>query len=302
MEITPANLQGLTQGFSTLYQQGYQNAEVWYPDVTTEAPSSMTEEQVYAWLAKNPRMREWVGERVIHSLAKHKFAVPNKRFESTVEVDRIKILTDQYGIYKPEILQLGESARQWPQDLALDLVENGHARLCYDGQFYFDTDHPVDLYDATKGVQANRLTSKPLNATNFALARAAMLAFKGEDGKPMGIRGDLLLVPPDLEDIALKTVAARTAANGAENTQFGMAKVRVGHDLTNNGANSPWYLLATNRPIKPFVHQRVRIPTFVSLVKEDDPNVFWKDKFYYGVDSYGNTGYGPWWTALRGEG
>lgn len=302
MDITPAVLAAINVGFSNIFQQGYQDAPIWWNEIMMEAPPSMSEEEVYGWLAKNPRMREWIGERVVNSLAKHAFAIKNKRYENTMGIERIKIMTDKLGMYKIPLLDLGASAKYWPQDLLVDLIENGHQRLCYDFQYFFDTDHPVDLYDATKGTQSNRMTGKPLNAANYAEARAKMYQFKGEDGKPMGIVGDLLLVPSDLEDTALKTVVARTIANGAENVQAGMSRVKVVAELTNNGANSPWYMFATKRPVKPFVHQVVRKPTPTWLMNESDPNVFHQDEYIWGVDAYGNSGYGPWFLGLRGEG
>ncbi len=39
--------------------------------------------------------------------------------------------------------EMGRNARQHPEELVFGLLRSGFATNCYDGQFFFDTDHPV---------------------------------------------------------------------------------------------------------------------------------------------------------------
>jgi len=62
-----------------------------------------------------------------------------------VGVDRDEIEDDQYGVYKPVFEQLGQDAATHPDELVFELLKNGFSQACYDGQYFFDTDHPVGM-------------------------------------------------------------------------------------------------------------------------------------------------------------
>jgi len=72
-----------------------------------------------------------------------------------------------------------------------------------------------------------------LNATNYAAARAAMMAFKGSDGKPLGVQPNLLVVPPALEATAREILHAdfilgdATAGGSKSNIWKGSADLLV---------------------------------------------------------------------------
>jgi phage major head subunit gpT-like protein len=52
-------------------------------------------------------------------------------------------------------------------------------------------------------------SKEPLNATAYAATRAAMMSVKNADGRPLGIRPNLLLVPPVLEAQAREILQAQ---------------------------------------------------------------------------------------------
>lgn len=64
------------------------------------------------------------------------------------------------------------------------------------------------------------------------------------------------------------------------------------------GAGAPWFLLDTRRPLKPVIYQERKKPTFVSMDKETDANVFNRNEYVYGVDSRCNVGFGFWQMAF----
>lgn len=66
---------------------------------------------------------------------------------------------------------------------------------------------------------------------------------------------------------------------------------------TDGGSGTPWFLLATNRPIKPLLFQSRKAPEFVSKDKITDDNVFNERVFQYGVDARYNVGYSFWQMA-----
>ncbi|MDQ2084649.1 Mu-like prophage major head subunit gpT family protein [Xanthobacteraceae bacterium Astr-EGSB] len=142
MIINSANLNALRIGFKTSFQRGLEQAVSQYLRVATEVPST-TKEERYGWLGKIPGMREWIGDRVVQNLMEYDYSIKNKPFELTIGVDRDDVEDDTLGTYAPLFEEMGLSTRAHPDLLTFALLKAGFATACYDGQFYFDTDHPV---------------------------------------------------------------------------------------------------------------------------------------------------------------
>lgn len=142
MIINAANLAAVRTGFSTAYSRGVGQVSSQYSRITTVVPSS-TKEQKYGWLGKFPKVREWLGARAVQNLSQGDYAIKEKRWELTIGVDRDDIETDNIGVYAPMFEEMGLSAGGTWDELAFGLMKLGFTTNCYDGQFYFDTDHPV---------------------------------------------------------------------------------------------------------------------------------------------------------------
>lgn len=101
---------------------------------------------------------------------------------------------------KPFIFQLRRKAELVRQDRP----DDDHAFLRK--KFRYGVDYRAaagyGLWQMAYGSKAT------LNATNYAAARTAMMAFKGPDGKPLGIQPNLLVVPPALEATAREILHA----------------------------------------------------------------------------------------------
>lgn len=142
MLINQSNLKTLFDGFSAAFNKGFTGAETAYTRIAMTIPSS-TREQTYGWLAQLPKMREWLGDRVVNNLAAHGYKIVNRDFENTVGVPRNDIEDDQYGIFAPLFSEMGRAAAEMPDELVFGLLAEGFTTPCYDGQNFFDTDHPV---------------------------------------------------------------------------------------------------------------------------------------------------------------
>lgn len=66
-----------------------------------------------------------------------------------------------------------------------------------------------------------------LSTENFDSALAAMLGFKGDSGRPLGIRPTHLLVPPSLRAAANAVVLTERLASGASNSNYKAVEVIV---------------------------------------------------------------------------
>lgn len=154
MIINSESLNGLFRGFNTSFNKGMEGAVSHYRDVAMVSPST-TGETTYSWLGQLPRLREWLGDRVVNNLVGHGYTIKNKSFESTIAVQRTYIEDDQYGVYGPLLSEMGRAAGEHPDELTFSLLNAGFTTQCYDGQNFFDTDHPFLNPDGTPGSASN---------------------------------------------------------------------------------------------------------------------------------------------------
>ena len=154
MLVNAANLSGLRVGFKTLFQGGLAQASSMHTRVSTEVPSA-TKEQKYGWLGKIPNVREWIGPRAVQNLSQHDYAILEKAWELTIGVDRDDIETDNLGIYGPLFTEMGQSTGAKWDMLVFEALKSGFTGTCYDGQNFFDTDHPVLDEDGSEISVAN---------------------------------------------------------------------------------------------------------------------------------------------------
>lgn len=142
MIINRANLTFLTTGFKSIFQGAFDTAPSAWNQIAMEVTSTGKQE-VYGWLGANTRFREWIGDRQIQNFTTSDWTIKNLPFENTVAVDRYDIEDDSYGLYRPVFSQLGQDAKTHPDELVFGLLKAGFNSLCYDGQYFFDIDHPV---------------------------------------------------------------------------------------------------------------------------------------------------------------
>lgn len=299
--LTPALLSAMNTVYRRDFQSAYDAAReaTFWSNVATMVPSASAS-NTYGWLGDFPALIEWVGDRTVKDMKAHGYELINKLYEATVGVPRTAIEDDSYGVYSPLMRTMGQAAADHPDKMISELIAAGHSTLCFDGQNFFDTDHPVypnvdgtgvaatvSNYDADAGspgplwvlldttkplkpfifqertkpefeAKTNPATSdtvftsdtyqygiryrcnagfgfwqmaygsrNELNATNFRAARQAMREFTADGGRPLGIRPNVVLVPPALEADAKTLFEAMTLANGASNPDYKAVEVIV---------------------------------------------------------------------------
>ncbi|MGC8099967.1 Mu-like prophage major head subunit gpT family protein [Metapseudomonas otitidis] len=278
VQITPAILAPLFQAYRAEYQNALAEAaqDTQWARIATLVPSS-TSGNLYPWLGQFPLLREWIGDRVLKKMAAHGYTITNRKFESTITIEREAIEDDQAGVFLPMFKEMGRAAAYHPESLVFEALAAGFSKPCYDGQNFFDTEHPVfprvdgtgdaasisnmDVPDSNPGptwylLDDSRaikpiifqertkpeLTSKtnpnnsdqvfnqdvfvhgvryrceagygfwqmayaskqPLTPEFYGKARAAMMGFTADGGRPLKIKPRLLVVPPQLEAQARK--------------------------------------------------------------------------------------------------
>ncbi|NYZ12882.1 hypothetical protein HL658_09990 [Azospirillum sp. RWY-5-1] len=292
MIVNTGALRSLYIAFRTDFQMAFAGVTPRWSTVATLVPST-TGSNEYGWLKAFPRVREWIGDRQVNNLGQADYTIKNKDYESTIGVDRNDIEDDNIGIYKPVVTEFGRSAASFPDELVYGLLAAGWDTLCFDGQYFFDTDHPVLAADGSETSYANTdggsgapwfllddtraikpvlyqerkkfqfvamdsLTDEnvfnrkeflygidgrcnvgfsfpqlcwgskqDLTATRYAAARAAMMALKGDHGRPLGIRPTLLVCGASNEGAARKLLMNELGDGGVSNEWKGTARLEV---------------------------------------------------------------------------
>lgn len=292
MIINEQTLSLTFKGFQTIYGEHLLQGETHWDKIAMTIPSTGRSE-TYAWLGGFPQLREWIGPRHVNSLSAHGFTIENRKFESTIALKRDDLADDRLGVFRPIIAEMGVQARNHPEHLIFELLAKGFETECFDGQPFFDADHPVKDADGTvqsvSNIQAGSSTpwflldtsralrpiiwqeregyefqsmDRPenphvfkndeylygvrarvnagfglwqlafgskaaLNRTNYAAARAAMMGYRADGGRILGVKPSLLVVPPALEDAALQLLNAENDAAGASNVWRNTAELVV---------------------------------------------------------------------------
>lgn len=143
MIVNQANLKDLQKAYNAAFKGGFATeAAADWQAIATVVPSS-TKANHYAWLGQFPQLREWLGDRQVKSMEAHDYTIKNRKFESTVGVPRDDIEDDTFGVFTPLMEEMGRSAKAHPGELIWELLAAGTTTKCFDGQYFFDTDHEV---------------------------------------------------------------------------------------------------------------------------------------------------------------
>lgn len=299
MLVNAGTLKAIFVNLKTIFNNSFDSAPSQYKEIAMVVPSTGKQND-YAWLSGFPKMQKWVGEKAVKALAASKYSIVNDDFEATVEVDRNDIEDDQLGIYKPQAEMAGFSSKQLPDEIVFGLVNGGFAALCYDGQYFFDVDHPVaNASVSNKGTKQLSAASQAAAMASYGAARIAMGKFKDDEGRPLNITPTVLLVPVALQDIAFTLMNSDRLDDGKANPYKGTAKVVVAPWLTSDTA---WYLLDTSKPVKPFIYQERKAPVFVEQTDPQADTVFNRKKFKFGAEARVAGGYGFWQLAYGSDG
>lgn len=225
--VTVPLLNALRTGFKANFQKGLDGAEPQFTKIASVIPSSAAIE-TYGWLGQWPGFREWIGSRQHKSMAEKAYQIANKSFESSVSVPKTQIEDETLGMYSMMFEESGRATKMFPDEFIFPLLLEGESTECYDGQFFFDTDHPVN---------------------------------------------------------------AEVDGSGADTSVSNMI-VDAGY------TGDTWYVMCTNRPLKPLIYQDRKKPQFVAMTKIDDESVYTENEFRYGVDLRAGKGFGFWQMAI----
>lgn len=300
MLVNKESIASVFTGLKTLFNNALTAQTGQWQATAMEVQSDSAGED-YAWLSRFPKFKKWLGSKSVKNIAAKKYYVANEDWETTISVKRNDIEDDRLGLYRTQSQQAGESAAEL-HDIIVDGLKNGaFTQLCYDGQFYYDTDHPVgDASVSNKLTVALSAATQAAAAASYGAARAAIMSFKDEEGMPLRLIPDTLEVPPALETVARLLVESDKLADDTPNPYKGTAKVLVNPGLTSTTA---WFLHVTSKQsVKPFIVQMRKRPVFVQQTGVDNDDTFDKGEYKFGAEARATGLYGYWQLSVGSTG
>jgi len=271
------------------------------------------ESEEYKWLGMSPMLREWIGGRQANNLRENGYTIRNKKFEATLELAVDDMRRDKTGQIQVRIDELADRANDHWAKLMSTLIENGESTVCYDGQYFFDTDHS----EGDSGTQTNDLTSAdyselnvttPTNPTADELADIILkmiqhqYSFKDDKGEPMNemAKNFLVMVPIPYWAAALQAITKNNLNTGSGVRENPLVSDEFSVTLAAN-ARLTWTtklaVYRTDARTAPFILQEEQDVT-MSAIAEGSEEEFKNDRHLYGVKAIRNVGYGYWQQAV----
>jgi phage major head subunit gpT-like protein len=285
---------------------------LWLPAVSNLFSSDQASE-TYNFLGQSPAMREWVGGRQAKGFSGQGVTIINKHYEATIEVAVRDARRDKTPQIQARMQEFADRGMTHWGSLISDLIIAGETTACYDGQYFFDTDHS----EGDSGSQSNDIsvdisalpavahgsTTAPsveeMQQTILA-AVAQILSFKDDRGEPMneGARSFMVMVPAALYPVAL--AATSIMATGAQyNNQNPNALSRFNVTVEMN-TRLTWTtkiaVFRTDSPIKALIRQ-TETDTELKAKAEGSEFEFDNDAWQFGIDAWRGVGYGYWQRA-----
>jgi phage major head subunit gpT-like protein len=279
---------------------------LWIPQVSNLFDSDQ-ESETYKWLGQSPTMREWIGGRQAKGFATEGVTITNKEFEATLEVLVKEMRRDKTGQVMVRVRELAQRTNAHWAKLLSQLIVAGESAVCYDGQYFFDTDHA----EGDSGTQSNDLTHDVTTPTaptageaEAAILKAvqAILGFKDNQAEPMNenAREFLIMTPIGLMNSVAAAIGSSVVVDGSTsrtNTILTLGTLGGFTMRMATNARLSWTdklaVFRTDAETKAFIRQEEEAVS-MSAVAEGSELEFNENKHRYGVKASRNVGYGYW--------
>lgn len=294
MIINGASLESLRVGFQGIFQDAFEQVQPeWEPFVQRMQTTNDTES--FNWLDGMPSVHQWVDDAQFETFAAQAWEIGWRKWQSGIQVAREDIVDDKLGNVRPRIGDLGDIVRRHPGQLLYQRIKAGDTSVCFDGEYFFDTDHP--------GSQANKMTGALTSANLNAMMDLFSLR-RDRNGNLLNTRMTHLAVPPALRNTARALLEPLTLANGATNLDRAEVQLIVLPELQNgaDGSAVKWYGFDLSRRLKPFVYLEREGVQFDAQDNVANDNVFLRQIYRYNAWYRGDVNYLMWQLAAMSTG
>lgn len=276
--------------------------------------NSDQESETYKFLGQSPAMREWIGGRQAKGFSGQGVTVLNKHYEATIEIEKRDARRDKTAQIEARIQEFADRSITHWASLVSALMVAGESTTCYDGQFFFDTDHS----EGDSGAQSNDLsvtiaglpaqvhgsTTAPSNEEmqqSILRAVTAILGFKDDRGEPMNenAREFVVTVPMSLYPMALAACNASMTQAMVQNQNpnlLGDFRLSAIPNARLSSWTNKFAVWRTDSPIKALIRQAEQ-DVELKAKAEGSEFEFDNDAWQFGIDAWRGVGYGYWQRA-----
>lgn len=267
--------------------------------------------ETYPWLGQAPKMREWVGGRQAKGLKENQVTAINVHYESTMLILVADLRRDKTGQILVRVGEQVTRANAHWSSLLSTLIAGGATAVCYDGQYFFDTDHS----EGDSGAQSNKIsvdisalpavahgviTAPSVEEMQQCILQAIqkILGFKDDVGEPMNelARQFLVMVPTTLWGMAVSAITNPIITSGQTNLLKNLENLQI-QPAINTRLDASWTdtfaVFRTDGSVKPFIRQEEQ-GIKVDAVAEGSEFEFDNAAHKYGLDTWRTTQYGYW--------
>lgn len=284
----------------------------WVPATAQRIDSNQGEENL-KWLGMAPAMREWVGGRQAKGFILNGIDIKNKTFEASLEVDVDDVRRDKTGQLMSRVNDLAFRAQQHRARLLSTLIDAGESGVCYDGQFFFDTDHSYGAKADFTTAQNNDITFSVATATSMGAGSATeptavqmqgailkavqqILGFKDDRGEPMNddAMAFTVMVPTSFMSATLAALNNPLVGSGDTNTITNQSSFTLVPAINPRLSwTTKLAVFRTDGRVKPLIEQIEYDPEIAAIAEGSELEVREK-KHLYTVTRSGNVAYGYW--------
>lgn len=284
----------------------------WVGAVSNYFGSDQASEQ-YPWLGMPPALREWIGGRQAKGLSQNSVSIVNKHFEATLEIALKDLRRDKTGQLKARLAEFAQRGESHFASLLSTLIVNGESTVCYDGEYFFDTDHAEGssgtldndiqtdisaLPAATHGVVTAPSKEEMLQAMLKSISQ--FFTFKDDKGEPINedAKAFHFMVPVGLMAASSSALSKTNDMGAGMFTVDGFTiSMSINPRLTAAGWTDQFVTFRTDGSIKPLIRQEETTPV-IKVKDENSEYAFDNDAIQLGIDTWRNVGYGRWQGAV----
>lgn len=260
-------------------------------------------------------------DRPFHPLVRNNVVVPVAPYGTGYWIKRSDFFQDLYYTLSMIPKKLARAAMKLTDVQLASLLRNGKTTLDYTGTNAFSTTKPISVNGAISGTYSNLYTTTALTSINLGTVVSQMMGRLNEDGLALGLMPDTLIVPPTLFQQAqiatnMKSIvfsgtagvgnlapgqANNTAAQGDNWVAMAglikqvivMPELLIGNQSIDQ---TTWYVAecqneAHGGPVGLLLAAEPGFE-FLTNLSPSDPEVFYRNRFAWGIERYVGVGFG----------
>lgn len=285
-------------------------------DMVSNLYGSDQASETYNWLGQTPAMREWLGGRQAKGFSGQGVTIINKHYEATLEIQKKDLRRDKTGQINARVAEFAQRGQTHWASLLSTAIVNGLTTTCYDGQYFFDTDHS----EGDSGAQSNKIqvdiSAMPgqvhgsVTAPSNEEAQAAIIkgitaiqSFVDDRGEPMNefatsfvIQSGMGLYPHLAA--GLSSVLTSPALNNVNPRLLANFTIELAPNPRLNSWTDQFAIFRTDAPTKALIRQSEQ-DVELKVKAEGSEFEFDNDAWQFGIDAWRGVGYGHWQRACH---